>query len=101
MEKQKRIALFNPWIKSKGGAERVVLEILKNKKYKVDIYTWVYDEEKTFEEFKKFKINIIAPKIAKKLSRYYLLRGLFFPLSLLPRIVLRNRILLQHHLHAF
>ena len=64
-----RIALFYPWIKSRGGAEKVILEILKNKSHEVDIYTWVYDKKNTFEEFEEFKINVVAPKIAKKLSR--------------------------------
>ncbi|MCK4553258.1 glycosyltransferase [Candidatus Pacearchaeota archaeon] len=88
--KQKRMALFYPWIKSKGGAERVILEILKSKKYNIDIYTWVYDEENSFEEFKKFKINVIAPGIARNLSRFNILRGLFFPVSLFSKIPLEK-----------
>ncbi|GAH04838.1 unnamed protein product, partial [marine sediment metagenome] len=87
---KKRIALFHPWIKSKGGAERVVLELLKNKKYDIDVYTWVYDEKETFEDFKKFNINMIAPEIARKFSRFYLLRGLFFPVSLFSKIPLKK-----------
>lgn len=87
---KKNIALFHPWIKSRGGAEKVILEILKNKKYDVDIYTWIYDKEKTFEEFKKFKIRIIAPKIARKISRFYLLRGLFLLISLFSKIPLER-----------
>ena len=89
MKKQK-IALFHPWIKSKGGAEKVVLEMLKSKKYDIDIYTWVYDAENTFEEFKKFKVNVVAPKITKKLSRLHILRGLFLPISLFSKIPLKN-----------
>lgn len=87
---KKKIALFHPWIKSRGGAERVILEILKNKRYDTDIYTWIYDKEKTFEEFKKFKIKIIAPKIARNISRFYLLRGLFLPISLFSKIPLEK-----------
>ena len=87
---KKRIALFHPWIKSRGGAERVILEILKSNKQDIELYTWVYDKENTFEEFKKFKINIIAPKIAKKFSRSYLLRGLFLPISLFSKIPLKK-----------
>ena len=87
---KKRIALFHPWIKSRGGAEKVVLEILKSKKYYVDLYTWVYDKENTFKEFEKFKINIVAPKIAKKLSRLHILRGLFLPITLFSKIPLEK-----------
>jgi len=89
MKKQK-IALFHPWLKSKGGAEKVVLGILKSKKYNIDIYTWVYDKENTFKEFQKFKINVIGPKISKKLSRLHILRGLFLPISIFSKIPLEK-----------
>lgn len=85
-----RIALFHPWIKSRGGAEKVILEILKDKNNEVDIYTWVYDKKNTFEEFEEFRINVIAPKIAEKISRYYILRGLFFPITLFSKIPLKK-----------
>lgn len=88
--KPQKIALFHPWLKSRGGAEKVVLEILKNDKNNIDLYTWAYDKENTFEEFRKYKINIISPKFGKKLSRFYLLRGLFLPLSLLKKIPLEK-----------
>ena len=88
--KRKKIALFHPWIKSRGGSEKSVLEILKSRKYDIDIYTWIYEESKTFEEFKKFKINILAPKIIKKISRTYLLKGLFLPISLFSKIPLEK-----------
>jgi glycosyltransferase involved in cell wall biosynthesis len=90
ISESRRVALFYPWIKSKGGAERVLLEILENSKHKIDIYTWVYDEKNSFEEFKKFKINIIAPRIARNLSRFNIIRGLFFPISLFSKIPLEK-----------
>lgn len=89
MEK-KKIALFHSWIKSRGGAEKCVVEILKSKKLDVDVYTWVYDKEKTFEEFKKFDIKIVGSKFAKKISRTYLLRGLFFLNSFFSKIPLEK-----------
>ncbi|MDD3150653.1 MAG: glycosyltransferase [Candidatus Gastranaerophilales bacterium] len=85
-----KVALFHPWIKSKGGAERVILELVKSKKLEIDIYTWVYEPERTFEEFKKYKINVIAPKIAKFISRNYLLRGLFLPIAFFSKIPLEK-----------
>ena len=87
---KKKIALFHPWIKSRGGAEKVVLEILKSKKFDTDLYTWVYDPENTFKEFKNYRINIILPEIFKKLSRTYLLRGFFFIISLFSQIPLEK-----------
>ena len=85
-----KIALFHPWIKSKGGAEKVILELLEKSKHKFEVYTWVYDKENTFEEFKKYKIKIIAQKIGKRLSHLHLLRGLFLPLSLFKKIPLEK-----------
>lgn len=89
MKKQK-IALFHPWIKSRGGAEKVVLELANLKDFDVDIYTWVYEPEKTFEEFKQKKIRVIAPSFAKNFSRSYLLRGIFLPLCLFSKIPLEK-----------
>ncbi|MBL7059159.1 glycosyltransferase [Candidatus Pacearchaeota archaeon] len=86
----KKIALFHPWIKSRGGAERVVLEIIKNSKHKIDLFTWVYDKENTFKEFQKYNVKVIAPKIAQKISRMHLLRGLFLPLSIFSKIKLKD-----------
>jgi glycosyltransferase involved in cell wall biosynthesis len=86
----KKIALFHPWIKSKGGAEKVVLEILEKSKHKIDLYTWVYDKENTFEEFKNYEVKVIAPKFAQKLSRTNILRGLMFPLGFLSKIPLKE-----------
>ncbi len=84
----KKIALFHPWLKSKGGAEKVVLEILKNTKYKIDLYTWIYDRENTFKEFENYEIRIIAPKFAKKLGRLYIGRGLLVFFNLFSKIPL-------------
>ena len=90
MAKNQRIALFHPWIKSRGGAERVVLELLEKSSHNFEVYTWAYDKENTFPEFEKYKINIIAPKFGKKLSRFHILRGLFFPISLFKKIPLEK-----------
>ncbi len=89
MKKQK-VALFHPWIKSRGGAERVILELLEKSKHDIEVYTWVYDKEKTFSEFGKYKVNLIAPGFGKKLARLHLLRGLFLPLTLLKKIPLEK-----------
>jgi glycosyltransferase involved in cell wall biosynthesis len=88
--KKLKIALFYPWIKSKGGAEKVLLEIMKIKEFKFDLYTWVYDKKNSFEEFKDLKINVIGPKILKKISKMKLLRGLFLPFSLFLKIPLEK-----------
>jgi glycosyltransferase involved in cell wall biosynthesis len=84
-----KIAVFHPWIKSRGGAEKTVLEILK--KFKdAELYTWVYEPENTFEEFKKFKINLIGNKFFRKFAHSNILRGLFLINCLFSRIPLEK-----------
>lgn len=87
---KKKIAIFHPWIKSRGGGERVILEFLKNSDYETDVYTWIYEKDRTFEDFENFKIHVIAPKIAELFSRKYLLRGLFLPVALFSKIPLKK-----------
>jgi glycosyltransferase involved in cell wall biosynthesis len=87
---QKKIALFHPWLKSRGGAEKVVLKLAQELDAKVDIYTWIYDKEKTFSEFKKLNVNLLAPKFAKKFSRMHILRGLFLIFSFFSKIPLEK-----------
>jgi len=79
-----KVCLFMPWCKSKGGAEAVVLAFLKNTKYQVDVYTWAYDEIRTFPEFKNYNIKVIAPPFAKSLSRLFILRSLLLFFSKIP-----------------
>ncbi len=86
---KKKIAIFHPWIKSKGGAEKTVLEILKNIK-NVELYTWVYEKENTFEEFQDFKINVIGKKFFRKFSRSNILRGVFLINCLFSKIPLEK-----------
>ncbi|MCL5016880.1 MAG: glycosyltransferase [Candidatus Parvarchaeota archaeon] len=57
--KKIKIALFVPWLKSKGGVERALLMILSDKKYDTDIYTFFYDKDATFDEFKKYNITVL------------------------------------------
>ena len=90
IEKRLKIALFYPWIKSKGGSEKILLEIMEIKDFKFDLYTWIYDEENSFKEFKDLKINVISPNILKKISKMKLLRGLFLPFSFFSKIPLEK-----------
>lgn len=86
---KKKIAIFHPWIKSKGGAEKTLLEILKNIK-NAELYTWVYEKENTFEEFKEFKINVIGGKFFRRFSRSNILRGMFLINCLFSKIPLEK-----------
>ncbi len=55
-----KIAIFIPWIKSKGGVERAILRIAGDKNYETDIFTFFYDSENTFDDFKKYNIKVIG-----------------------------------------
>lgn len=87
---KRKVALFHPWIKSRGGAERVILELLKKSQHKIDLYTWIYDQKNTFDEFKNYNIKIIAPKIFQKLGRFRIARGLFLGLCFVNRLPLNK-----------
>lgn len=88
--KNKKIALFHPWIKSNGGAEKVVLELAKTLNFQVDIYTWVYDKKNTFQEFENLDVKVIIPDYFKKLSRLKFLRGLFLLIGFFSKIPLEK-----------
>ncbi len=55
------LVLTQPFLHTKGGLERVVLEIAK--KYNPVIYTYRYLPDNTFEEFKEFDIRTLKPKL--------------------------------------
>jgi len=87
----KKIVMFHPWIKSQGGGEQVVLELLEKSKHKIILYTWFYDKENTFPGFKKYNIRTLIPhNVAKFFSRKHILRGFLFPLGLLQKISLKG-----------
>jgi len=82
-----KVLLFHPWIKSKGGAERLILEYIKRSKHKIDILTWIYLSNKTFEDFKKYKVINIFSEHFEHLSRSFLLRGSFGIFSIIENIL--------------
>ena len=51
------VAIIQPFLEARGGAERVILEIAR--KYASPIYTLRYDKKTTFNEFAEFDIRII------------------------------------------
>lgn len=78
---KKKILLYHPWIKSRGGCERTVKEIATRlKDCDCTILTNYYDPSKTFPEFKKLKVNVSEPKIK---FEGFMGRGVSFGLHLL------------------
>ena len=77
-----KILLFHPWLKSKGGAERVVYEYYRRSKHKIKILTWNYIKEKTYD-FKEKDVVSLYDKKYERIFREYLIRGGFSLLNLL------------------
>lgn len=88
--KKKKVALFCSWIKSRGGVEKEVLELLSKSKFEIDVYTWAFDPKNTFEEFEKYDIKVIGPKFSKSLSRGFISRGLFLFFAMFSKIPLNK-----------
>ena len=84
-----KILLFHPWLKSKGGAERVVYEYYKRSKHKIKILTWNYIKEKTYD-FREKDIIGLYDKRYERIFRGYLIRGGFSLLNLLIKYEIDN-----------
>ena len=55
-----KIAIFVPWIKSKGGVERAVLKVLEDKNYESNVFTFFYDKKNTFNDFGKCNVKVLG-----------------------------------------
>lgn len=75
-----KIAVFTAWIKTKGGAEKQLLEWLKRTKHQVTVYTWVYEQDKTYDEFKNYNIKVLGSNL-NKYQDAFIFRGLLFGLK--------------------
>jgi len=84
-----KILIFHPWLKSKGGAERLVYEYYKRSKHKIKILTWNYIKEKTFD-FREKDIISLYDKKFERIFRGYLIRGGFSLLNLLIKYEIDN-----------
>ena len=51
----KRVALYYPWIYVRGGAERVVLEIVRRSRHQHTVFTNYVDYAQTFPEFRSLE----------------------------------------------
>lgn len=72
-----KIALYHPWLHTRGGAEKTVLRILQQSDHDITVYTTRYEPENTYEEFKEYDIHTIGNIPIKG----YLFRGLSFTLA--------------------
>jgi glycosyltransferase involved in cell wall biosynthesis len=51
-----KLAIYYPWVYLKGGAERVLLELLQRSRHDWTLYTNRFDAEVTFSEFKNLPV---------------------------------------------
>lgn len=72
-----KVAVFHPWLKERGGAEKAVLEYAQRSENDVTVLTLFYDQESTFEEFAEVDVRqkaFVEP-------RGFLSKGLLFGLG--------------------
>ena len=55
-----KYAIYHPWLKGRGGAEKVVLEMAKSQEHDITVFTLFYDKEKTFEGFEDVNVEVIG-----------------------------------------
>ena len=51
-----RPALYYPWVYLKGGAERVLLQLMKSSRHDWTLYTNHFDLDGTFPEFQQYLV---------------------------------------------
>ncbi|MCG2868342.1 MAG: glycosyltransferase family 4 protein [Candidatus Nanopusillus sp.] len=83
-----KILLFHPWLKSKGGGERLVYEYFRRSKHKIKIMTWIYIREKTYDFGEKNVISLYDKKFERIFRQYIIRGGLLF----LDRLIRRFNI---------
>lgn len=72
------IAIYHPWLKERGGAEKVVLEHAKRSEFDVEILTLYYDPEETFDDFQDLDVKVLG---SNRLPKNFLAKGIQFGLG--------------------
>lgn len=75
MPRHMRVALYHPWIYLKGGAERVIVELVRRSRHDWAIFTHHYDPAATFPEFADFDVVELTPRISVRRRLWPLLRA--------------------------
>ncbi|MFB6203062.1 MAG: glycosyltransferase [Candidatus Nanohaloarchaea archaeon] len=55
-----RLALYHAWIHTKGGGEKVLLELLEKSEHDITVFTSKYVPEDTFDEFEDHDVRVIG-----------------------------------------
>ncbi len=59
----KRVALYYPWIYLRGGAERVVLEIVRRSRHRCTVFTNHVDYDQTYPEFRSLQDLVVLDRV--------------------------------------
>ena len=83
-----RVALLHPYLKTKGGAEKLVLEYASRSRHDIDIYTLAYFPDRTFPGFQDLSVHELpAPSFLKSVAESFFIRGIAYTaISALSRI---------------
>ena len=84
-----KVGLYHPWIKGKGGAEKVILETAKRSEHEVTVYTLYYDREATFKEFEEVDIQVLG---SNKEPGSFIDKGLRFGLGAITTKIPTNEL---------
>ena len=76
------VGLYHPWIKGKGGIEKVILETAKRSEHELTVYTLYYDKEATFSELEDIDIQVLG---SNKEPGSFIDKGLRFGLGAMTR----------------
>jgi glycosyltransferase involved in cell wall biosynthesis len=71
----KRIALYYPWIYLRGGAERVIVEILRRTRHGYTVFTNYVDLGQTFPEFRALENLVVLGPVPVERSFGHVLRA--------------------------
>ena len=71
----KRVALYYPWIYLRGGAERVVLEIVRRSQHRYTVFTNHVDYEQTYPEFRSLQNLVVLDRVPLERSFGRVLRA--------------------------
>lgn len=61
--KKKKLAIYHPWIYLKGGAERLILDIVTKSDYDWTVFTHHFDRENTFPGYKDLDL-VELPRVS-------------------------------------
>jgi len=74
-----KVALLHPYLKTKGGAEKLVLEYASRSRHDIDIYTLTYFPDRTFPEFENLSVHELpAPSFLRRVAESFFVRGVAY-----------------------